>query len=131
MGPASPVRLAPPQAVFDALADPTRRRLIERLSASGPVSITELARTFPISRQAVSKHLTTLEAAGLVRAERRGRTRVLSLSPEPLAGATSWIAGIEARWDARLAALHDMLSAEAASAPDHASGDVEAEMQPR
>ena len=131
MGSASPARLDPPQAVFDALADPTRRRLLERLSASGPVSITELAQTFPISRQAVSKHLTALEAAGLVRAERRGRTRVLTFSPEPLAGAASWIAGIEARWDARLAALHDMLSAEAASAPNHASGDVEAEMPPR
>ena len=128
---ASPARLDPPQAVFDALADPTRRRLLERLSASGPVSITELAQTFPISRQAVSKHLTALEAAGLVRAERRGRTRVLTLSPEPLADASSWIAEIEARWDARLAALHDMLAAEAASAPNHASGDVEVEMQRR
>jgi DNA-binding transcriptional ArsR family regulator len=112
-----------PQAVFDALADPTRRRLIERLSRSaGPISITELAEAFPISRQAVSKHLAALEEAGLVQAERRGRTRVLSFSPEPLVSAASWIARVEARWDARLASLQQMLSEEAESAP---AGDAD------
>lgn len=112
-----------PQAVFDALADPTRRRLIERLSVSGPVSISHLAARFPISRQAVSKHLTALEGAGLVRTERRGRTRVLTFAPEPLADAASWIATIEARWDARLAALHDILAEEAARGVDDPAED--------
>jgi DNA-binding transcriptional ArsR family regulator len=112
-----------PQAVFNALADPTRRRLIERLSSSaGPISITELAEAFPISRQAVSKHLAALEEAGLVHAERRGRERKLTFSPEPLDAASAWIARVEARWAARLAALQQMLSEEVESA---AAGDAD------
>lgn len=118
MGSSAPAPREVPRAVFDALADPTRRRLLERLAASGPLSITDLAAPFPISRQAVSKHLTALAEAGLVRAERRGRTRLLTFAPEPLADASSWIARIEARWDARLAALHDLLADEAPPVAD-------------
>jgi DNA-binding transcriptional ArsR family regulator len=101
-----------PQPVFDALADPTRRRLIERLARDGPVSITELAGELPISRQAVSKHLAALETAGLVRGARQGRVRQVSFDPRPLAAAAGWLASIEAAWDARLAALREMLEAE-------------------
>lgn len=118
MGSPVPALLDHRQAVFNALADPTRRRLIERLSTGAPISITELAASFPISRQAVSKHVTALKEAGLVQAEQRGRSRVLTFQPEPLADASSWIARVEARWDVRLAALHDMLSVEAAGIND-------------
>ncbi|MCC6791415.1 MAG: winged helix-turn-helix transcriptional regulator [Thermomicrobiales bacterium] len=111
MEPAAPALHDVPQAVFESLVDPTRRAMIERLSsADEPVSISELADGFSISRQAVTKHLTNLEKAGLVRAERRGRERLLTLSPEPLDAATAWIATIEARWDARLAALQRFLA---------------------
>jgi DNA-binding transcriptional ArsR family regulator len=102
-----------PQAVFDALVDPTRRRMIERLASTRePVSISDLAGDFPISRQAVTKHLANLEEAGLVRAEKRGRERVVTFSPAPLDAATAWIAEIEARWDARLSALQRYLAEE-------------------
>lgn len=112
---AGPALLEAPQAVFDALVDPTRRQMIERLSSyEEPVSISDLAEIFPISRQAVSKHLATLEEAGLVRVERRGRERMLTFSPAPLDAATAWIAAVEARWDARLTALQRYLTDKAA-----------------
>ena len=60
-------------AVFAALADPTRRRLLDQLSSDGPLTATELASSYPVSRQAVVKHLTALAAAGLLDAERHGR----------------------------------------------------------
>jgi len=86
-----------PQAVFDALADPTRRSLLECLAErTEPVSISDLTGAFPITRQAISKHLDRLEQAGLVRSERRGRECLLSFSPEPLNRAAAWIAGLDA-----------------------------------
>ena len=109
-----------PEAVFAALADPTRRRMIERLSSvlCEPVTITRLADDFPISRQAVAKHLDLLEEAGLIASERRGRERVITLTPAPLAGAAAWIAAVEARWDERLAALERYLADGAADGDD-------------
>ena len=102
-----------PDAVFAALADPTRRRLLERLSGSGPISVSQLAAEFPVTRQAVSKHLTALAGAGLVTTERRGRERMLTFAPAPLDEAAAWIATLEARWDVRLAALARYLTEEA------------------
>jgi DNA-binding transcriptional ArsR family regulator len=99
--------------VFVALADPTRRKMIEQLSVLGPVTITQLTEVFPISRQAVTKHLDTLSDAGLVDTERRGRERIVTFRPEPLHEAIDWVAAIEARWDLRLAALAQFLAAEA------------------
>jgi len=109
-----------PQTLFDALADPTRRRLLERLAGRvEPSSISELTEAFPMTRQAITKHLALLEQAELVRAERRGRERLYTFAPEPLDRAAAWIASLEARWDARLAALQRMLQEEA----DEAAGD--------
>ena len=96
-------------AVFTALADPTRRGLIETLSRRGRESITGLAADLPISRQAVAKHLAALSAAELVSSERVGRTTVYELRPEPLAEATRWIEMVGAEWDERLAALRRMV----------------------
>jgi DNA-binding transcriptional ArsR family regulator len=111
-----------PQAVFDALADPTRRHLLERLvERAEPVSITDLTGAFPITRQAISKHLGRLEAAGLVRAERRGRECLVTFAPEPLDRAAAWIAELEARWDARLSALQQMLRDEVDAAAGQAT----------
>ncbi|MGH9102450.1 MAG: ArsR/SmtB family transcription factor [Acidimicrobiales bacterium] len=92
--------------VFAALADPTRRRLLEQLSAEGPRSATELAPGYPISRQAVVKHLGSLASAGLVVAERDGRDVRFRVRPEEMARAAAWIAEVGARWDRRLEALH-------------------------
>jgi DNA-binding transcriptional ArsR family regulator len=100
--------------VFVALADPTRRKMIEQLSVLGPVTITQLTEVFPISRQAVTKHLDTLSDAGLVETERRGRERIVTFHPGPLNEAIDWVHAVEARWDRRLTALADFLTSEAA-----------------
>ncbi len=98
--------------VFDALADPSRRFLVERLAASGTATPTELAGELPVSRQAVAKHLASLEAAGLVHGTRVGRNTVYRLDPAPLSAATDWIARVGAGWDQRLAALAAHVSRE-------------------
>lgn len=91
--------------VFDALADGTRRHLLERISADGPLSATDLADGLPISRQAVVKHLSALSAAGLVRSERRGREVLFAVDAERLRPATRWLEDIGRQWDDRLTAL--------------------------
>ena len=78
----------------------------------GPVTISQLTEAFPISRQAVTKHLDTLADAGLVETERRGRERIVTFRPEPLREATDWVTTVESRWDRRLAALALLLAAE-------------------
>lgn len=92
-------------AVFGALADPSRRYLVERLAHLGSATPTELAGELPMTRQAVAKHLATLEQAGLVHGTREGRNTVYRPDPAPLGDATAWIARVGAEWDARLAAL--------------------------
>ena len=93
-----------PDAVFAALADPTRREVIGRL-AREPLSASALAGELPISRQAVAKHLATLDRAGLVAARRAGRELQYRLEPAPLGDAMAWMASVGARWDERLARL--------------------------
>jgi ArsR family transcriptional regulator, cadmium/lead-responsive transcriptional repressor len=91
--------------VFAALADPTRRGVLSRLSQQGPLTATELARDVPVTRQAVVKHLSQLAEAGLVTGERQGREVRYGLAAGQLGGALSWLAEVGDRWDARLAAL--------------------------
>lgn len=98
-------RDAETDAVFSALADPTRRHLLETLSSGEQASATRLAGRLPISRQAVAKHLAALREAELVRADRVGRETLYSLQPEPLIAASDWIATVGAEWDGRLAKL--------------------------
>ena len=92
-------------AVFAALADPSRRYLVERLAHLGSSTPTELASELPMTRQAVAKHLAALEHAGLVRARREGRQTVYRPDPAPLRDATAWMDRVGAEWDARLEAL--------------------------
>ena len=110
-----------PSQVFLALADPTRRKMIEQLSVLGPVTITQLTEVFPITRQAVTKHLDTLYDAGLVETERRGRERIITFRPGPLREATDWVSAVEARWDRRLAALASFLATETQTATDESN----------
>jgi DNA-binding transcriptional ArsR family regulator len=91
-------------AVFVALADPTRRRLLERL-ATGPRSATGLAVRFPVTRQAVVKHLGALADAGMVAKERHGREVRYRLESAPLGEASAWISTVAARWEQRLLRL--------------------------
>jgi DNA-binding transcriptional ArsR family regulator len=92
-------------AVFFALADPTRRAVVRRLLSRESVTSTQLAVELPITRQAVAKHLAALVEAGLVVSRREGRETRYTLTPEPLDEASSWLAVIEAEWDARLERL--------------------------
>ena len=91
--------------VFAALADPTRRAVLEQLLARGPTTATSLAPAFAMSRQAVVKHLGVLGGAGLVSAERHGREVRYAAHTEPLVDAASWLASTGAAWDRRLARL--------------------------
>ncbi|WP_114769659.1 ArsR/SmtB family transcription factor [Microvirga subterranea] len=95
-------------AVFHALADPTRRAMLRRL-ATGEQSIGELAAPFQMSFAGASKHVRALEHAGLIRREVRGRTHVCRLDPAPLAAADEWLRFYERFWAERLDALERVL----------------------
>lgn len=92
-------------AVFAALADPTRRQVVLHLSERGSMTATELSAALPVTRQAVAKHLAALEEAGLVAGERVGRENRYRLTPAPLSEAVSWMASVGAEWDERLSRL--------------------------
>ena len=94
-------------AVFTALADPTRRAVLQAVARSESVTATELAAEMPVTRQALAKHLQLLADAGLVQAERNGRERRYRLTPAPLADAQAWMDRVGAAWDARLTRLRD------------------------
>ena len=97
----------PAGAVFAALADPTRRRIVHELSKDGPLTATELARRLPISRQAIAKHFTALEEAELAVGTRSGRETRYALRTEAFAEAESWMRAIGAIWDRRLQAFRE------------------------
>lgn len=98
--------------ILGALADPTRRQIVTRLSAGTTATATELARELPVSRQAVVKHLATLRSARLVERTRRGRESRYHLRPEGLRDAQRWLAEVEAAWDGRLDRLTDLAEAD-------------------
>ena len=88
--------------LFAALGDETRLRLLARLGRAGPQSITRLSAGMPVTRQAVTKHLRALEAAGLARARRHGRERVWTLEPARLDDAQRYLGMISAQWDSAI-----------------------------
>lgn len=90
--------------VFSAVADPTRRAILARLSCSD-ARVTEIASAFPISLNSTSKHIRVLERASLVRREVRGREHILTLDAAPLADVAAWIDHYRAFWTDKLAAL--------------------------
>ncbi len=92
----------PLDALFGALADPTRRALVERLVREGPATATSLTSSFSLTRQGVVKHLQALEAVGLVTPERVGREVRYRATPEPLADAVGWLLDAGAQWDRRI-----------------------------
>ena len=102
----------PTGRVFDALADPNRRFVLEALAERETATATELAAELPVTRQAVAKHLAALSDAGLVEGHRAGRETRYELTPEPLGAAMDWMASVGAEWDSRLAALRRHLGAE-------------------
>ena len=101
-----------------ALADPTRRAILQRLAQSpaGEARVTEIAAPFAISLNSVSKHIRILERARLLRRRCVGREHWLTFDPQPLDEAAAWMAAQRARWIARLDALEALLRAEDAAA---------------
>lgn len=95
--------------VFQALGDPTRRAIVERL-ARGPASVSELARPLPMSLPAVLQHLGVLEQSGLVRSEKVGRVRTCRIEPDALTNVERWVAERRAAWERRLDRLGDFLA---------------------
>lgn len=102
---------------FAALADPTRRRIVARLTR-GETRVTDLALPFDMSLNAVSKHIKVLEGAGLVRRTRAGREHYLRLRAQPLREAARWISQYERFWTQRLDALGEFLDLQKESYDD-------------
>lgn len=105
--------------VFHALADPTRRAMVDRLIL-GPASVSELAAPLPMSLPAVVQHLHVLEGSGLVRSEKVGRVRTCTVQPRALSTAERWIADRRAAWEQRL----DRLGVYLAEHPDESEPSV-------
>src|SRR5262245_39887455 len=100
-----------PDAVDDvlaALADPMRRRVLDRLAAHGEATATTLGDELPVSRQAIVRHLAVLEGVELVSSRRLGRERRYTVRPEQLTATAAWMAQLAARWDARLVAIRQL-----------------------
>ena len=95
-------------AVFSALADPTRRAIVARL-AQGETSVKELAKPFKISGPAVTKHLKVLQSAGLIARSKRAQQRPCRLIPQPLQEANHWVEQYRRLWENRLDRLEDYL----------------------
>src|ERR1700686_4498265 len=93
------------EAALRALADPSRRTMLEKLSR-GPVTVGQLAAILPIARPGVSRHLRVLRETGLVEVRQEAQRRVYSLRPEPLAEIDEWLAQYRALWERQLDALH-------------------------
>lgn len=94
--------------IFQALADPTRRAVLERLS-SGPAAVSELARPFPMALPSFTQHLEVLERSGLVRSRKAGRVRTVELAPRPLKAAEQWMVKQRTLWERRLDQLDQHL----------------------
>ena len=94
--------------VFNALADPTRRAVLERL-CEGPVPVSELAQPFDMALSSFTQHLNVLEGCGLVTSEKTGRVRTYELVPKPLQEAEHWMVAQRAHWQTRLDQLDNYL----------------------
>ncbi len=93
------------EPVLAALADPTRRRVLDAVASHGEATATMIAAELPVSRQAVVKHLGVLDQAGLVTGRKSGREMLYTARPEPLSDAARWMDAIASEWDARLARI--------------------------
>jgi DNA-binding transcriptional ArsR family regulator len=104
-------RIGDLDVTFSALGDPIRRAMVERLAQSG-LSVSELAKPFPVSLPAISKHLKILEGAGLIRKEKAGRTITCHLNPSPLISTATWISHYRPLWEKQLEQLSAYLEEE-------------------
>jgi DNA-binding transcriptional ArsR family regulator len=98
--------------MFVALADPTRRTILELLASSGELSATAIYEQFPVSPQAVSQHLKVLREAKLVEVEKRAQKRLYRLDPQTLSQFEAWVQQMQQRWSERFGALDTVLESE-------------------
>ena len=112
--------------VFHALADPTRRGMVERL-VRGPATVSELSRPLDMSLPAVLQHLQVLEASGLVRSEKVGRVRTCRIEPDALRAAEAWVTGQRTAWETRLDRLGDYLAGHGADSQKTASQNTDSQ----
>ena len=113
---------APPlDRVFAALADPTRRALVDRL-CDGPASVSELAAPFPMTLAAIVQHLQVLETSGLVHSQKIGRVRTFTITPASLRSAERWIAERRTTWERRFDRLGALLADLDDDEPDTTQG---------
>lgn len=91
--------------IFSALGDQTRLRLLAKLSSGRPHSISQLARGSKLTRQAITKHLRTMESAGIVHGVRKGRERLFELDPKPIEGIREYLDSVSEQWDQALGRL--------------------------
>ena len=112
--------------VFHALADPTRRGMVERL-VRGPATVSELSRPLDMSLPAVLQHLQVLEASGLVRSEKAGRVRTCRIEPDALRAAEAWVTGQRTAWETRLDRLGDYLAGHGADSQKTASQNTDSQ----
>lgn len=103
--------------ILHALADPTRRRIVERLG-EGPASVSQLAAPLPMSMAAVVQHVQVLERAGLIATRKAGRVRTCHLEPTRLGELQDWLAARRSAWDRRLDRLGEVLDGPAATTGD-------------
>lgn len=96
-------------SVFEAVSDPTRRKILARLRLGGALSVNEIANGLPMTRQAATKHLNLLCESGLVRIRWEGRRRLHELDPSPLKEVDEWLAPYAAFWEEALAQLEHHL----------------------
>ncbi len=115
--------------VFRALADPSRRRILDRLVV-GDASVNELAAGFATSRPAVSQHLRVLREATLVIERRDGRRRVYSINPQPMSIADAWLAKYRAFWAARLQVMKAMIESSEPSLDASSESDDSEKQEP-
>ena len=106
---------------FGALADPTRRAILERLAGAESATVGELATPFEISRPAISKHLRVLERAGLVERTQEGRVSRCGLNPAPMRDAAEWVERYRRLWESQLDGLARYLEIETAHRPSKES----------
>lgn len=85
--------------IFDALGDPNRLRIVNRLCDGGPCSTSQVAQSVPVTRQAAAKHLQLMESVGLVSSSRHGRERIWTVQTGPLMQASDYLTGLSRRWD--------------------------------
>jgi DNA-binding transcriptional ArsR family regulator len=112
----------PLDLIFQALGDPARRAMVERLTRR-PATVSELARPLPMSMPAVFQHLQVLEGAGLVRSEKVGRVRTCRIEPTALRMAEAWIGGRRTTWETRLERLGEVLTESAGSVAEEVHND--------